>query len=279
MRFIKPVIIGIFLVVLAVFIFSWARFKMSIDGAPPVIELSKKTIKVSVKSDEKELLKNVTAKDSKDGDLKGNIIVESVSQFIDKKSHTSNITYAVADKDNHVTKASRQIKYIDYTHPRFTLKRPLCLETGADNNIKEIIGAEDCIDGVINRKVKILSTTFSTLSTGDNTVTAQVTNSMGDTIKMKAHVIIRPFNIKSPVIYLKNNIVYLKRGEKFKELSQIKYVFTHGGKKISKRRVKVANSTVNTKKPGCYYVEYVINEGKANEGKTNLIVIVEDKDE
>lgn len=279
MRFIKPVIIGIFLVVLSVFIFTWARFKMSIDGAPPVIELSKNTIKVSVKSDEKKLLKNVTAKDSKDGDLRDSIIVESISQFIDKKNHISNITYAVADKDYHVTKATRQVKYTDYTRPRFTLKRPLCLETGGDNNIKDIIGAVDCIDGVINRKVKILSTTFSTLSTGDSTVTAQVTNSMGDTIKMKAHVIIRPFNIKAPIIYLKDNIVYLKRGENFKELSQIKYVFTNGGKRISKSRVKIAHSTVNTKKPGCYYVEYVINEGKANEGKTNLIVIVEDKDE
>ena len=276
MRFIKPVVIGIFIIVLAIFIFSWAKFKMSIDGAPPVIEMKDKLIKVSVKAEDKDLLKNVSAKDSKDGDLKDNVIVESISQFIDKKNHISNITYAVADKDNHVSKASRQIQYTDYTHPRFTLKEPLCLETGTDESIKDIIGAVDCIDGDISRKVKILSTTFSTLSSGDSTVTAQVTNSMGDTIKMRAHVIVRPTNIKAPKINLKENIVYIKKGSKFNELAQIKSVTNSADKKISKKGVKVSHSTVNTKKPGCYYVEYILNEGKTNESRTNLIVMVED---
>lgn len=280
MRFIKPVVIGIFLVVLAIFIFSWARFKMSIDGEPPVIEMSEKKIKVSVKADDKELLKNVSAKDSKDGDLKDSIIVESVSKFIDKKNHISNITYAVADKDHHVTKATRQVQYTDYTPPKFTLKKsPLCLETGTDEDIKNLIGAEDCIDGDISRKVKILSTTFSTLSSGDSTVTAQVTNSVGDTIKMKAHVIVRPTNIKAPTINLKHNIVYIKKGSNFNELSQIKSVTNSADKKLSKKGVKVSHSTVNTKKAGCYYVEYILNEGKENESKTNLIVMVEDENE
>ena len=276
MRFIKPVVIGIFLVVLAVFIFSWARFKMSIDGTPPKIEMSEKLIKVSVKAEDKDLLKNVSAKDSKDGDLKDSIIVESISQFIDKKNFISNITYAVEDSDHHVSKATRKIQYVDYTHPRFTLKEPLCLETGTDESVKDIIGATDCLDGNINRKVKILSSTFSTLSSGDSTVTAQVTNSMGDTIKMKAHVIVRPTNVKAPTINLKENIVYLKKGAKFNELAQIKSVENSAGKKISKKSVKVFNSTVNVKKTGCYYVEYIMNEGKINESKTNLIVIVEE---
>lgn len=276
MRFIKPITIGIFLVVLAIFIFSWARFKMSIDGTPPVIEMSKKMIKVSVNDKEDALLKNVTAKDSKDGDLKGSIIVESISQFIDKQKHISNITYAAADSDHHIAKATRQVQYIDYELPKFTLKEPLCLETGTDESIKDIIGAKDCIDGDISRKVKILSTTFSTLSSGDSTVTAQVTNSMGDTIKMKAHVIVRPRNIKAPTINLKENIVYIKKDSKFNELGQIKSITTSSGKKLSKKGVKVSHSTVNTKKIGCYYVEYIMNEGKTNESKTNLIVMVED---
>ena len=276
MRFIKPIVIGIFIIVLAIFIFSWARFKMSIDGAPPIIEMSQKKIKVSVKAEDKDLLKNVTAKDSKDGDLKDNIIVESISQFIDKKNHISNITYAVADADHHVSKATRKIRYTDYTHPRFTLKEPLCLETGTDESVKDIIGAVDCLDGDIHRKVKILSNTFSTLSSGDSTVTAQVTNSMGDTIKMRAHVIVRPTNVKAPTINLKENIVYIKKGSKFKELSQIKSVTNPAGKEISKKGVKVLQSTVNVKKNGCYYVEYIMNEGKTNESRTNLIVMVED---
>lgn len=279
MRFIKPVVIGIFIIVLAIFIFSWAQFKMSIDGTPPTIDMSEDQINVSVKAEDKDLLENVTARDSKDGDLKDGIIVESISQFIDKKNNISNITYAVEDNDKHVTKATRKIHYTDYTHPRFTLKEPLCLETGTDESIKDIIGAQDCLDGNISRKVKILSTTFSTLSTGDSTVTAQVTNSMGDTIKMKAHVIVRPTNVKAPTINLKENIVYIKKGSKFNELSQIESVTNSSGKKISKKGVEVSHSTVNTKKTGCYYVEYIMNEAKTNESRTNLIVMVEDENE
>ena len=153
------------------------------------------------------------------------------------------------------------------------------LYTGEDSNLKDLIGAVDCIDGDISRKVKILSTTFSTISSGDSTVTAQVTNSMGDTIKMKAHVIIRPTNIKAPIINLKDNIIYIKRKAKFNERNQIASVVSSSGKIISKKKVKIEHSTVNTKKTGCYYVEYVINKGKPNESKTNLIVMVEDNNE
>ena len=48
---------------------------------------------------------------------------------------------------------------------------------------------------------------------------------------------------------------------------------------MSKKGVKVSQSTVNTNKPGCYYVEYIMNERETNESKTNLIVMVEDWNE
>ena len=276
MRFIKPIVIGIFLVVVAIFIFSWAKFKMSIDGTSPTIQMKDKLIKVSVKAKDEDLLKNIKATDNKDGDITDGLLVESISKFVDKKKHISNITYAVEDSSHNVAKATRQIQYTDYVKPRFVLTQPLCLETGSDENLKEIIGAKDCIDGNISRKVKILSTTFSTLSTGDSTVTAQVTNSKGNTANMKAHVIVKSTNVKAPTINLKENLLYLKKGEKFREMDYVKSVTDNKGNKLSKKYVKVFRSTVNEKKKGSYYVEYIINEGKTSESRTNLVVLVED---
>ena len=75
---------------------------------------------------------------------------------------------------------------------------------------------------------------------------------------------------------MKKNIVYVNKNSKIKETNYIDYVESHSGKKIVKSKVKVASSNVNTSKPGCYSVDYIINEGKSKEGRTILTVVVED---
>ena len=276
-RFIKPIFIIIFFIGVVIFVYKWANFKMSIDTNPPTISLGSKNLEVNVDASEQELKKDVIAKDTKDGDLTGSLIVESISRFTNRKKHICNITYAVEDSDKNVAKATRTLRFKNYTKPRFYLRKPLCIETSSEENTRNLIGVTDCIDGDISRKVKILSASFSTASSGDNTVVAQVTNSMGDTVTLKAHVLINSTNTKAPIINLKNNLVYVKKGSKFNEMKYIKSVQTPGGKEISKNKVKIKTSTVNTKRKGCYYVEYMINEGKITESVTDLTVVVEDE--
>ena len=276
MRLFKPVIIVVFIVGTVLFVFNWASFKGSLDTTPPVIDMESKIIIENVDATERKLLKGVRATDEKDGDLTAGLVVESVSKFTDKKKHICNINYAVEDSDHNVIKATRKLKYRNYTPPKFYLRKPLIIETGTDQNVRDMIGVIDCIDGDISRKVKILSSEFSTLSSGDNTVMAQVTNSLGDTVTLKAHVLIQPVNYKAPIINLKENLVYIKRGSSFSEKKYIDSVKTSKGKYISKNKVKVRNSTVNTRKKGCYYVEYVINEDETNETVSLLTVVVED---
>ena len=276
MRFFKPIVIIVFIVGTALFVFKWASFKGELDNVPPVIHMDSKMITVDVNATERDLMKGVQATDKRDGDLTAGLVVESVSKFTDTKKHICNITYGEEDYDHNVAKATRKIRYRNYTHPRFFLKKPLRIETGSEGNIRDIIGATDCIDGDISRKVKILSSEFSTLSTGDSTVTAQVTNDLGDTITLKAHVMIHDVNYKAPTINLKENLVYLKKGSSFSEKKYIDSVKSSRGKEIPKSKVKIRNSTVNTHKNGCYYVEYVINEDKSNESVTILTVMVED---
>ena len=193
MKYVKYGIMTLFLISIIIYIAIWYKDKSNVDSTVPVIQMSQNQIEVSVK-DKKALLKGVIAKDAKDGDITNKIVVESISKFVDKKEHICNVTYAVSNSGGHVAKASRKVKFIDYTSPRFVLKKPLCLETGSDTGVEDIIGAKDIIDGDISNKVKILSSDISTNISGDNTVTAQVTNSLGDTVKLKATVIIKQQN-------------------------------------------------------------------------------------
>ena len=62
MRFTKPLLIIVFIVGTAFFVFKWASFKGAIDTVPPEIHMSKKMITVDVDATDRELMKNVQIK-------------------------------------------------------------------------------------------------------------------------------------------------------------------------------------------------------------------------
>lgn len=275
MKYVKYGIMTLFLISIIIYTAIWYKDKSNTDSTVPVIQMDQEQIEVSVK-DKEALLKGVIAKDEKDGDITSKIVVESISKFVDKKEHICNVTYAVSNSAGHVAKASRKVKYIDYISPRFILKKPLCLETGSDTSVEDIIGAKDIIDGDISNKVKILSRGISTNTSGDNTVTAQVTNSLGDTVKLKATVIIKQDNNISPTIKLKKNIEYIKKNTEFDAKSFIKSVEDIDGKSMDIGSVNIKSSSVKTNKVGCYTVEYSVVDHAGNEGTTYLTVMVEE---
>lgn len=277
MRYIRPGIIVIFLLTVIVFTVNWYGDKNATDNTYPEIQIGKEQLDVSVKATEEDYLKDVIAQDAKDGDLTNRVIVESISKFIDKKKHICNITYVVADSDNNVTKKTRKIRFTDYESPKFTASGPLVLEMGSDAKPSDIIGAIDDYDGDISGKIKVLSHTISTRTEDEYNFTAQVTNSLGDTAKLKATVVIAQGNNLSPVIELKKYIAYIKVGDEFEAANYIKSVKDPEGNDIAKEEVEVVRSTVNTNKAGFYNVQYSINEGEINEGNSYLTVVVEDK--
>ena len=273
MRYTKYGIIVIFVIVTMIFTFNLYKNKKVTDGTMPEIQFSSEQIKVSVKATKEELLQGVIAKDEKDGDLTNSVIIESISKFVDKKKHIANITYVVADSDNNVVKKTRKVKFIDYKSPEFTLSQPLCFDVGSDITVSDVIGARDGYDGDISGKVKILSSTVSTNSAGEYT---QVTNSLGDTAKLKTVVIIRQSNNLSPNISLKKNIVYLHKGDEFNADAYIDSVQDYNEDDLPAGSVKVSSSSVDMEKDGCYSVEYTAKDKEDNEGKTYLTVVVED---
>ena len=175
-----------------------------------------------------------------------------------------------------MAKKTRKIRFKDYEKPKFTLSQPLCFEVGSETSVADVIGAVDDYDGDISNSVKILSSTVSTGTAGEYTVTAQVTNSLGDTAKLKANVIVRQSNNLSPIIELKQNIVYLKKGAKFDEKEYIKSISDREGNKLDLSKAAVVSSSVDTKKVGSYSVEYAVNGAQDNAGSTYLTVVVEE---
>lgn len=275
MRYVKYAISALFLVSIVTYTITWYSDKNSTDSSMPEIKISEQQIEASVK-DKDALLKGVVVMDKKDGDITGNLVVESISKFVNKKEHICNVTYAVADSDSHVVKATRKVKFTDYKSPRFIVKKPLCIEMGSNTSVTSLIGAEDVIDGDISNKVKILSNMVSTNVSSENVVTAQVTNSLGDTVKLKAEVAVSQSNNISPTIQLTKNIVYIKKGDKFSAKKYIDSAKDSDGKGISKDKVKIKGSSVKTNKAGCYSVKYSVMDDDGNEGNAYLTAMVEE---
>ena len=191
---------------------------VTVDRTLPIIEMDSDEVTISVKGGDAAILEGIKASDEKDGDITGNLFVESKSTFIEKGIFKA--TIAVADSDNHVTKVERKVTYSDYRSPQFTLTEPLKFLTTRENrddlNIAESLRANDVVDGDISNKIKISSEySINGYTTGDSHMEFIVTNSMGDTSKLPVTV-----NIYSaleenglPEIILSNYLINIPVGE------------------------------------------------------------------
>ena len=90
-------ILGIVVFVIAAVSFGYFKYEQinSKDNQAPVITMDTDSIQVSCQAEDGELLKGIKATDSKDGDVTGSMIVESVSNFME--NHTRNMTVVAFD--------------------------------------------------------------------------------------------------------------------------------------------------------------------------------------
>ena len=82
MKNLERVTVIVFVAVLAVFIGLKAYTRMAVDTTPPQISCDTDTIDISVSDPESVLLQGVTAKDDRDGDLTGSIMVKGVTNLL-----------------------------------------------------------------------------------------------------------------------------------------------------------------------------------------------------
>ena len=287
----------LFIISILFFGIEFYREKVMSDQTGPVFYMDSNIVEVSVKDEEKALVKGLTAKDARDGDVTDSIIVESISPFTGTGHRI--VTYAAFDSDNHVTHAKRELAYTDYTASRFHLSKQLAFAMNA-TNLLDGISVDDCIDGDITRSIRMMSDEeIDTAHVGEYSARLKVTNSAGGVTYLPVTVEIYDASVhyKLPQIKLTDNVVYIEKGAYFDEeeyldsivINGTKYALTneegsYGSKyalsdetedTISFDRV-VIESDVDTDETGYYEVEYLFEDTQSftGTGKARLYVVV-----
>lgn len=270
MKPLKIVILIAFVFVSIASLSVYISEKVKTDKTVPEIKVENEMIEVSLKATDEELLKGVTAHDEKDGDLTGQIIVESISKFTEKG--VSKVTYAVCDSNNNVAKATRKIKFKGYESPKFSVSGNLCFSMYENINIRDFIEAEDCLDGNINNQIIITSENYSSSIAGAYVMDATVTNKKGDTSTIQLPLIVEDRPLSAPEIELKEYLIYTKKGKTVDFKSYIVDAVDYREESI-KDKVTV-ESNVDFKKAGTYHVHFYATDDQAQRGHSVMTVIV-----
>lgn len=236
---------------------------------PPVISCPDTVLEISASASKRALLVDVTATDNQDGDLTSQIIVGGTSKLI--TNDTAKVTYLVFDKDHNMASCTRYIRYTDYRRPQFSILEPLVYSTTEDAAIMDRLAAHDVVDGDISNRIRV-----STLAATDNSqiydITIQITNSVGDTARLKLPVLRLDYDPMRPVISLSENLIYLNVGDGFNAMSYLSDVTVAKGDAFI-GDVSIENS-VDTSVADTYYVTYTYT-ANGSTGIAILTVVVQ----
>ena len=254
-----------------------------LDTVGPELIVDEDLLEISVKDEADKLLTGIRAQDERDGDVTASILVESI-YGIDQNNMTT-VTYAAFDRAGNVSKIQRQVRYVDYEHPRFKLYGSLTFSSGSGFDLLEYLGAEDVIEGDIRRRVHatLISDTKSIEAEGRHRVKLQVTNSLGDTSELVVPVEVYDPEWYAADVHLSKYLIYLDRGSAFDARSYLEE-FVFRGEPIDMTRGTPEDVTVeiddgvNTNEPGVYEVTYILSKSlnmNMYSGIAKLIVVVE----
>lgn len=275
-----------FVAVTACFVI-FAAWQVFSKNTAPVITCASEVIEVSVNSDDAALLQGVTATDKEDGDLTADVVVESVSKFVQRG--VCRVIYAVQDSENAVTKLTREVRYTDYTAPRFALSAPLEFMYSPVIDPTTVLTATDCFDGDITDEIKasLMGDSAAITGAGDWKVQFRVTNSKGETAYL--NTVIKVYDSLTntekyyrPNIELTDRILYLPVGSSFRTSDYIQSVTVEAPDALDslpelRARVVVdtaVSDTVDTSKVGSYVVRYSCTSSEGYTGTADLTVVV-----
>lgn len=252
MRLIKMALLAALIVVSA--LFGYIKIQNRIAGVEegPVLSCnSEETLEISVKDGEEALLAGMTAYDAQDGDLTGQILVAGVSQLI--TADTAKVTYLVFDSHDNMAEYQRYVRYTDYRRPRIHIESPLIFASEETVGLLGCLSAQDVVDGDITQRIR-LSNLWVTEYANVFSIAALVTNSMGDTMRLELPVLVQEELPGRPEIRLKQQILYLQRGEPFDAAAQVASVVV--GRSIYPKEDLVIEHQVDTTQAGTYWVHY-----------------------
>lgn len=272
MKILRWVTVIVFAAVLSLYFAFGITENLNTDTTYPVLRVPDDILEISITAGTSELLRDIEAFDEKDGDLTEKVIVESISQFI--SDNTCTVTYAVADNDCHVAKATRTVKYTDYVPPRFYLRKPLVFAVDEKVDIRDLVGAVDCIDGDISDRVTVIATDYLNTTAGVFSLSLQVSNSRGDMIYLDLPIYVEQNNKLAPKVELTESLIYIEKGESPAFEDYVKEV-TINGTVVNNYKMLISSNLVSAEE-GVYNIHYYITDDNGYEGHTILTVIVEE---
>ena len=234
----------------------------------PTITFEQSELNVSVKTNEKSLLKGVKAFDKQDGDISNNVMIENYSIFLDNQTRLVN--YVVFDSDGNVAQASRMIHYDDYQSPKFHMKDQLRDSSYSTTKVTDIVKAYSSVDGDISNNITIMNTSFIDKDTLE--LKLSVSDSTNTTSYLTLHYYLDDdYDIE---IVLEDYLIYLQAGESFNYRSNVINVV----EKLYQNIGLVEEIDIQIplmKEPGVYEVIYSISRSNGNHGKATMVVVVE----
>ena len=252
------------------------------DHTPPEIHMEETLLELSAMEPRSALLQGVTARDKRDGDVSGSLVVESVRLL--RSDGTVTVTYAAFDAAGNVAKQSREVRFSDYRSPRFSLSKPLMFSQTSSYDVLSIIGAEDMLDGDISHRIRatVLDEVESGY-TGTHNIQFRVTNSLGEMVELVLPVEIYTPSLFEGTLTLTDYLVYMKQGERFNSRDYLENL-TIGREEMELNGMLPADiqlavsGGVNTGIPGVYTVDYQVSREVGNQtysAYSRLIVVVE----
>ncbi len=271
MRLLKLTIITLFILVGVAFGITQLSVRLSGDRLGPQIHLPEGPMEVSVRNPE-ALLEGVTATDRRDGDLTDRVQILSISKLINADS--ARVTFLVFDNDDNMCAVTSQFRYTDYQAPRFHITEPLVYAKNEPIPLLDRLSVTDADGTDITDAVRV-SALSATADPEVHTVALQVTNSMGDTVRVRLPVILMQGTSVRPKVELVRQLIYLDKGDPFNARSFVTGVTLPNGEGDGDVTKVQITGQVDTQTPGNYMVYYRYPYGNGVEGLSILTVVVQ----
>lgn len=238
----------------------------------PVITSQVDALEISVQDPPEAIYGQLHAQDATDGDLTEQIMVASVSHFLEPG--TVRVKYVVFDSHNNSATLSRLVHYTDYTAPVFSLEKAPVYKVGSSFDLLDHIRVEDCLDGDISDRVRVISNMVNNFSVGNYPVVLEVSNSCGDTAQITLWVTYENKE-STAIVKLHRYIVYVQQGQSFDPMQWLAAVTDRNTAALDKEKIEIQGN-LDVNKPGCYQLVYSYEDGTLS-GYAPLTVVVTER--
>ena len=262
------------LFIFSLFFIGWAnsRYYSNLNTDYPEITSSVEMLEISVQDPPEAMCRELSAQDATDGDLTDQIMVASVSHFIEPS--TVRVKYVVFDSHNNSATLTRKVHYTDYEPPVFSLEKSPVYTVGSSFDLIDYVHAEDCIDGDISDHIRVLSNMVNNYTVGNYPVVLEVSNSCGDTEQITLWVTYESKK-NTAVVKLHQYIVYVEQGGTFEPEQWFASVTDQNANVLDGEKIEIQGN-LDVNKPGSYQLIYSFSDGKLS-GQAPLTVVVTER--